>query len=474
MSRFGLIYSPLSSICYDEIHCTDWQLDSVGFANARTMTNEGINGARRPFQIVIATDRQLPLGDIVDSIILSTEGTGLLQGRFNGTPLVSFHLMLRGENSIRILEQNDKHIERLENAGVNFTYEECYSSAGVSQLTSARECALQFIRNLSKETSPIILWLDDDLAFDSLIPVNGKIKLCRPWSFFHEIWRYHEIFPNVSIGLGDVTGAPPLPASSTLHTNMVDLVANLRCSPTRNVRSRWGERDYYYDLSENRLDYSPWPFPVDDINTRDVLWNLLEVGTLARPLVSSNYSAEIQQGRYVRGGNTIIFDYKFVDDIDHPKIPRRGDSIWALKVRNRGGILGHFPIPLRHIRDIKPKDWTPENSLSNWLRRLEVDLVGASFQRWYASSDSEITPEAILVQRCKSQLECFESAAELLEYIPEDIRVVLQIFIDNGIERVNDLISNPSVFADYNRCVEPKMAAQIASSSSKKGVIENE
>ena len=44
------------------------------------MTNEGINGDRRPFQIVIATDRQLPLGDIVDSIILSTEGTGLLQG----------------------------------------------------------------------------------------------------------------------------------------------------------------------------------------------------------------------------------------------------------------------------------------------------------------------------------------------------------------------------------------------------------
>ena len=123
--------------------------------------------------------------------------------------------MLRGENSIKILEQNDRHIERLQKAGVNFTFEECYSSAGVSQLTSARECALQFIRNLSKETSPIILWLDDDLAFDSLIPVNGKIKLCRPWSFFHEIWRYHEIFPNVSIGLGDVTGASP--ATSILY-----------------------------------------------------------------------------------------------------------------------------------------------------------------------------------------------------------------------------------------------------------------
>ena len=101
-------------------------------------------------------------------------------------------------------------------------------------------------------------------------------------------------------------------------------------------------------------------------------------------------------------------------------------------------------------------------------------MVGASFQRWYASTDSEITPEEILVQRCKSQLECFESAAELLEYVPEDIRVVLQIFIENGIERVNDLISNPSVFAEYNRCVEPKMAVQIASSPSKKGVIENE
>ena len=104
-----------------------------------------------------------------------------------------------------------------------FTVEECNSSSGISELTNARECALQYIRNLNKDDNPIILWLDDDLAFDALIVRDNQVHLSRPWSFFHEVWRFHESNPEVEIGLGDVTGAPPLPSSSTLLTNLTDL-----------------------------------------------------------------------------------------------------------------------------------------------------------------------------------------------------------------------------------------------------------
>jgi len=461
MSRYERNFSTLSSICFDEKESTDWQQSEESLAIARRLTNEAANGKRRPFQIVIATDRFCPLGDIVDSMILSTEGTGLLQARYDGQPIVRFHLMLRGERSVEILQENDSHIQRLQNTGVKFTFEECNSSSGISELTNARECALQFIRNLPKDDNPIILWLDDDLAFDSLITQDGEVKLCSPWSFFHEVWRYHEMYPGVDIGLGDVTGAPPLPASSTLHTNLVDLNASISGTDSRTDIRRWSERDYYYDLSDHNRNSEPWSIPNLNLESEEILWNLLEVGTLARPLVVSNPSLTIQQDRYVRGGNTIVFNTRWLNEIDHPKIPRRGDSIWALMVRNQGGKLGHFPLPLRHIRDIRSEDWTSKDSLTNWLRRLEVDLIGASFQRWFADNNSLKSAEQILVERCKRQLDAFRTSIDLVELLPVEIRTVLADFINRGIEKTEGLISNPNAFESYHRCVTSQISKNI-------------
>lgn len=453
MSRYGTKFSPLSSICFEQSEFSDWQQSEESLAIAKRLTNEAANGGRRPFQIVIATDRFCPLGDIIDSMILSTEGTGLLQAQYDGQPIVRLHLMLRGERSVDILQENDCHIQRLENSGVKFTFEECNSSSGISELTNARECAMQFIRNLPKDDDPIILWLDDDLAFDALVIQNSEVRLSRPWSFFHEVWRYHEMYPGVEIGLGDVTGAPPLPASSTLHTNLVDLSASICGAASRIDIDRWTEMDYYYDLSDHNRNLEPWSFPSHNLEPEEMLWNLLEVGTLARPLVVSNPSLTIQQGRYVRGGNTIVFNSRWLNEIDHPKIPRRGDSIWALMVQNSGGQLGHFPIPLRHIREKKISGWTPGKIKSEWLRRLKVDLIGASFQRWYANKNPNLNPEDILTSRCHKQLQNFDSVLHLTETIPTDIGFVINDFILSGKDIITELIGKPSVFETYFQSV---------------------
>ena len=433
-------------------HGAEWQF-SEGFSTARRLTDEAINGLRRPFQIVISTDRFCPLSDIIDSIILSTEGTGLLQAMHGGKPIIRFHLMLRGEHALDIIQANDSHIRRLENSGVMFTVEECNSSSGISELTNARECALQYIRNLNKDDNPIILWLDDDLAFDALIVRDNQVHLSRPWSFFHEVWRFHESNPEIEIGLGDVTGAPPLPASSTLLTNLTDLESAITGSRSRSDEERWSESDYYYDLSDHSRSSEPWNYEIIDFNCEEILWDLIEVGTLARPLVVSNSSLVIQNGRYVRGGNTIIFNHQLLDKFDHPKIPRRGDSIWALTVQKNGGVLGHFPVPLRHIRDIRNANWSPQNAQQNWLRRLEVDLVGASFQRWYANTDSTVTPEEILVERCERQLRVFNSCLSRLDNLPPEICSVMREYIQSGIGRTTKLRNNPSVFSAYHQCV---------------------
>jgi hypothetical protein len=162
----------------------------------------------------------------------------------------------------------------------------------------------------------------------------------------------------------------------------------------------------------------------------------------------------MKQERYIRGGNTIIFNSHWLDVVDNPKIPRRGDTIWALLVRNMGGNLGHFPIPLRHIRDAMTERWTPIGAKINWLRRLRVDLIGASFQRWYANPTQTLSPEEILVDRCKKHLQIFDYALDLTTRIPEEIGIVISDLINSGRKIIYELIENPSVFESYMESIE--------------------
>jgi hypothetical protein len=187
---------------------------------------------------------------------------------------------------------------------------------------------------------------------------------------------------------------------------------------------------------------------------QNILWKIIEVGSLFRPLVVNKASLELKENRYIRGGNTIVFNSDWLDEIEHPKMPRRGDTIWALMINKLGAKLGHFPIPLRHIRDPMTENWTPQGALDNWLRRLEVDLIGASFQRWFAKKNSQHSSEEILVERCSRQLRAFAAALELALRMPEEIRIILVNFINSGIERVTNLSNNPFVFEAYHQSVK--------------------
>ena len=138
-----------------------------------------------------------PLNQIVESIILSTKYTGLLDAKCQGHPVMRFHLILREENAAPMLQKYDEHVNKLIQSGVHFTTEISSNANDSSKLSEARESVIQFIRGLPEDDDPIILWLDDDLAFDSLIAHGNQIKLCRPWSFFHEVWAYHELNPEL-------------------------------------------------------------------------------------------------------------------------------------------------------------------------------------------------------------------------------------------------------------------------------------
>ena len=95
---------------------------------------------------------------------------------------------------------------------------------------------------------------------------------------------------------------------------------------------------------------------------------------------------------------------KWLDAIDHPKISRRGDTIWVLKAGKCGAKIRHFPVPLYHHREQIDADWdvVSESCIATWCKRIEDDLIGSSIQRWIRNGmDSDDEAFAILSSRAK-------------------------------------------------------------------------
>ena len=270
------------------------------------------------------------------------------------------------------------------------------------------------------------------------------------WSWLHEVWDFHEKYPSISVGLGDVTGAPPLPASSTITSSLRDIVASQYNQSIDSDDTRWSQFDYYYDISEDRTDYSAWPLihRVDEYTDCKLLHELLVNGFIARPLVATPSSLSLpRQNRYVRGGNTVIFDAKWMCEVDHPNISRRGDTIWALKAERLGATISHFPIPLHHLREGMNEEWDSKRNsvLTSWCNRIEDDLIGSSIQRWIRNG-MKTDEEALNILESRaftlraSLFEAINFASKLSNKCKGEILTSLQY----GIDAINCIINSPS------------------------------
>ena len=257
-----------------------------------------------------------------------------------------------------------------------FSSPEIRGDTATERMYDARKAVQDFSNTL--EGNPIICWLDSDLSYNTLVATKDGIGVQCPWPWLHMVWYLEQKYPLADLLVGDYTGDVPLPASSTLYTNLMDYIH----SPT-NVEPDWSMRDPAYDLTgENRLECifpelkGHWnqDFPLEV----KLLWH----GTYSRPLVSNRaILSKPHKHRNVRGGNTIIFN------LDLMKIPtprfsfnslmlRRGDSMWLTKVLSMGYESEHAPFPLLHSRG----DFCgPIGELiSNFIHRSISDLIGAS------------------------------------------------------------------------------------------------
>ena len=297
---------------------------------------------------------------------------------------------------------------------------------------AARRAAGEKISNMPDDA--IVCWLDSDLEMTALCPTTEKeLALIPSWPWLHLVWDYAQRHSaNVSVATGDTIGDPPLPASSVLLTNLLDLLSNHQYKqPSNGVHGleRWEIADPAYDLSD--LDSRPqvifpllpsksaWqPLEYGLINA--LLWR----GTLARPLVASlNTMFNPHRPWYTRGGLTILLDKRAamtpVPCLRHQDTTcRRGDSLWMLKATCQKK-AGHFPYPLLHRRGAF--SGTTDTLIASFVERGMADLLGASAAKAAGScvnrSERTLRPDDVRTQldtRQKKLLNCLNQAQQLL------------------------------------------------------------
>jgi hypothetical protein len=310
------------------------------------------------------------------------------------------------------------------------------------------------VYNRSNElfNSNCVAWIiDDDNMFNNLSydEVDGK-TIIHNQDFLSLISYFKYNDKKIDAILGTVTDAPPLPFLSSLRTQILDLVFNLKWFMSQNPEKIFdrnighnfsfmeNNRDFYYDLSSEYYEHLECPFwwyPIEEeckTNYKAFKAFLKEISLIRkgtnvfRPIILSNHSwgAIIGESIY-RGGNTIIYDLEMLKipniianiSKDNKKLlHRRSDFNWAIinkYIFNKK--IYEITIPLRHHRRLQT------STIIINQKKLSSDLIGMVFYR---------TLEEILKKRFeKNKEKMFKDAVNLFQKIYRDYIKRLKINI---------------------------------------------
>jgi peptidoglycan/xylan/chitin deacetylase (PgdA/CDA1 family) len=262
---------------------------------------------------------------------------------------------------------------------------------GKKSIAVARSVLQQATHRVARARSRPVVWIADD---DVRLPSDVEV-------FVDDVARARAAGLDVAIGM--VAGAPPVPAATTLRTQLVDLVSFLRGATVRrpgdampdaevhNSRWRHERRDYYYDLVRRQTDRLETPFlpitraayvgaAVSELVSR--VPRILAGEQVFRPVrpIDGDPIALAQEST-LRGGNTFVFDVGLLRDVPNlsPRIDgrrlRRSDMLWAVLVRSaRGREVRVLPIFVEHDRSREEvQGLDPE--------KLFDDILGYAFAR---------------------------------------------------------------------------------------------
>ena len=369
---------------------------------------------QRPIAFLIATNRNFNLEAFCDSLLESLRGSRVLAPGKEGL----LHLYLASEKSVpTLLPQRFQGF--LTYTPLPF-HEKESNNIGA---TRKRQIELAELACVQLD-DPILVVLDDDLTFEAVTVTDGKPVKNYPFSYVHEVYLFAQNHP-CDVALGGVTGAPPLPATSCMRTFLQDFLGTQ--SSSKKTKERWSDTDYYYDLSETRTCWQTWPtlsLNNGPCSVQNALNQMFHTGPCDRPLVYI-VDEKTPEPRIVRGGNTVVFNPEFLLKINHPDLPRRGDSIWAILASECGASILDFPYPLHHTRNVDVKITSMQKIpfRKSLEKRMSDDLIGAAMQRAMTNDGNMLS---IYIDRLKHQLQLVEECLELL--------VQAKKFIDDGSE----------------------------------------
>lgn len=262
---------------------------------------------------------------------------------------------------------------------------------GRKSIAVARSVLQQAAYSVARARSRPVVWVADD---DVRLPENLDL-------FVDDVARARAAGMDVAIGM--VAGAPPVPAATTLRTQLVDLVSFLRGAGVRdpgeampdqeihNARWRHERRDFYYDLVRRQTDRLETPFlPVTQAGTLGAAVSelvrrvprILAGEQVFRPVrPSEGDPIPLAQDSSLRGGNTFVFDVDLLRDVPNlsPCIDgrrlRRSDMLWAALARfSRGRKVRMLPIFVEHDRSHEQVQGLDPDKLFD-------DILGYAFAR---------------------------------------------------------------------------------------------
>ncbi|WNY29262.1 hypothetical protein MmiEs2_14870 [Methanimicrococcus stummii] len=273
------------------------------------------------------------------------------------------------------------------------SFGDCFNEKNSKNGISAGRTILHHYLYLkSREVPGCSIWiLDDDIRLDFFDESGMPIVLTM--SDFQSLISKlkHE---NASIGVGKITGDAPLPIHSTLRTQLLDIVYELRSrlSDTR-IENNSMEQiyaigcDYYYDYSEKHFNHLETPVNHTLINLTDseLIQSIIDTihgKSITRPLVrTEDFSNGLNSSSGIpvipRGGNTIVLNAEVLRDFPNisPQFnglnARRGDTLWCLLNSHVGA---HKVVP--SILPVR-QDRIPVNKIQK-LDILASDFVGSS------------------------------------------------------------------------------------------------
>lgn len=205
------------------------------------------------------------------------------------------------------------------------------SEGTVNEISVARSI-LQYFSYKNSKNGDIVYVLDEDMQLSSIFRANEKFEI-KNADVKGFISTY---FGKCDAVIGSYSGDAPIPALSTLRSNLLDYVYTTKLGKNDLFQNElYYKKDYYYSLSDEGNICNETPFPLlENCNLSDVFAGK----AVSRPLFEKTID-DFEPVR--RGGNTLFFNRNLllvpnfsirIGDC----ISRRGDTLWIILAKKRG------------------------------------------------------------------------------------------------------------------------------------------